>query len=405
MNTFGRTSPRRARAAACATCLLLCALTSYGSTLTQTRTHARRQKPSAQSVAPGAPVSLGELLKSLGARGPKSARLVKDLEARGVSFETTPETEAQLVKAGARPEVIAAARSNYRPAAPQKDSASAAPAPAIVTLPLPVTLDPTDNTLSVPRPMPTPEDMSRGGGMAVGPGMGMGSGTPSGAGSGVGVGNGTGYAAGRGYNTGGGDSGGAGGETGYSRVFKPAEVSRKAVITVKPAPGFTEEARKNNVEGTVRLRAILSASGSVQGISVVKGLPDGLTEKAIAAAKQIRFTPAQKDGRTVSQYVTLEYNFNFYYDEGDVTKRAVILEMPAPEYTAEARGNRVSGKVVLKVFLLKGGGVSIASVEQSLPDGLTLKAMEAARRIKFTPAEKDGRAVTQLTTIEYVFKP
>jgi hypothetical protein len=50
----------------------------------------------------------------------------------------------------------------------------------------------------------------------------------------------------------------------------------------------------------------------VQGISVVKGLPDGLTERAISAAKQIRFTPAEKDGRTVSQYVTLEYNFNIY---------------------------------------------------------------------------------------------
>jgi hypothetical protein len=50
----------------------------------------------------------------------------------------------------------------------------------------------------------------------------------------------------------------------------------------------------------------------VQGISVVKGLPDGLTERAISAAKQIRFTPAEKDGRNVSQYVTLEYNFNIY---------------------------------------------------------------------------------------------
>jgi TonB family protein len=98
----------------------------------------------------------------------------------------------------------------------------------------------------------------------------------------------------------------------YSRVFTSREVTRKAIITAKPEPGFTEEARKNNVTGTVRLRAVLSASGSVQGISVVKGLPDGLTERAIAAAKQIRFTPAEKDGRAVSQYVTLEYNFNIY---------------------------------------------------------------------------------------------
>ena len=32
----------------------------------------------------------------------------------------------------------------------------------------------------------------------------------------------------------------------------------------------------------------------------------------VAAAAQIRFEPAQKDGRAVSQYVVLEYNFNIY---------------------------------------------------------------------------------------------
>jgi TonB family protein len=96
------------------------------------------------------------------------------------------------------------------------------------------------------------------------------------------------------------------------KIYSPSDTMTRAVITAKPEPGFTEEARKNNVTGVVRLRAILSSGGSVQGISVVKGLPDGLTERAISAAKQIRFTPAQKDGRTVSQYVTLEYNFNIY---------------------------------------------------------------------------------------------
>jgi TonB family protein len=151
-----------------------------------------------------------------------------------------------------------------------------------------------------------------------GPGSGGGMGT--GSGGGMGSGDGTGLGPGRGYNTGGGDAheggggkgGGGGGDVDYSRPFRQTEVTRKAVITFKPEPGFTEEARKNNVTGAVRLRAILSAGGGVTGISVVKGLPDGLTEKAIAAARQIRFTPAEKDGHAVSQYIVLEYNFNIY---------------------------------------------------------------------------------------------
>jgi hypothetical protein len=37
-----------------------------------------------------------------------------------------------------------------------------------------------------------------------------------------------------------------------------------------------------------------------------------LTEKAISAARMIKFMPAMKDGRAVSQYIQIEYNFNLY---------------------------------------------------------------------------------------------
>jgi TonB family protein len=150
-----------------------------------------------------------------------------------------------------------------------------------------------------------------------GPGTGNGIGT--GTGGGVGSGEGGGVGPGRGGNTGGGDRhdggggpGGGGGGTDYSRTFNPREVTRKANITSKPEPLYTEEARKNQVTGTVRLRLILGASGSVSGITPLTRLPDGLTEKAIEAARRIAFTPAEKDGRKVSQYVTIEYNFNIY---------------------------------------------------------------------------------------------
>lgn len=152
---------------------------------------------------------------------------------------------------------------------------------------------------------------------SAGPGEGAGIGT--GNGTGVGSGDGAGVGPGRGFNTGGGDPniggggpGGGGGGTDYNRTFAAKDVTRKAQLLNKPEPGFTEEARKNNVTGTVKLRLVLGAGGSVSNISVVKGLPDGLTERAIAAARRIQFVPAQKDGRNVSQWVTIEYNFNIY---------------------------------------------------------------------------------------------
>jgi TonB family protein len=194
------------------------------------------------------------------------------------------------------------------------------PAIAQPHLPTPVTMQ-VDSALIKPDPRNVAYGLPNATSDTPSSGPGHGGGMGDGTGGGMGTGDGTGLGPGRGGNTGGGDrhdggggpgGGGGGGGVDYNHPFKTAEVTRKAVITSKPEPGFTEEARKNNVTGVVRLRAILSAGGSVQGISVVKGLPDGLTERAISAAKQIRFTPAEKDGRTVSQYVTLEYNFNIY---------------------------------------------------------------------------------------------
>ena len=98
----------------------------------------------------------------------------------------------------------------------------------------------------------------------------------------------------------------------YSRTFTIKEVTKRAVITLKPEPQFPEEARKNGVTGEVMLHIVLGSNGSVTNIVPVKRLPDGLTESAIAAAKQIQFIPAEKDGRRVSQFVTVAYNFNIY---------------------------------------------------------------------------------------------
>ena len=109
-----------------------------------------------------------------------------------------------------------------------------------------------------------------------------------------------------------GGGGGGGAAVDYSRPFRHNEVTKKAIITEKPEPDFTKQARKFWVTGVVRLRAILAADGQIKNIAVVKPLPHGLTEKAIAAARGIRFSPAQKDGRAVAQYVVLEYNFNIY---------------------------------------------------------------------------------------------
>ena len=94
-----------------------------------------------------------------------------------------------------------------------------------------------------------------------------------------------------------------------SRIYSGKEVTQKARILEKPDPHYTPLALKKEIEGIVVLRAVFAFDGQVTHVQVVKGLPYGLTEEAIAAAKGIRFIPALKDGHPVSMYFEIEYNF------------------------------------------------------------------------------------------------
>jgi len=148
-----------------------------------------------------------------------------------------------------------------------------------------------------------------------GPGEGEGIGTNRGLG--IGSGDGPGVGPGSHGNTGGGfgQNGccGYGGDAAGGRgIMRTSEVDQRARLLAKPEPQYTEEARRNQISGTVMLRAVFASSGEVIQIRALNTLPFGLTERAIAAAHQIRFVPAMKSGHPVSVYMQLEYNFNLY---------------------------------------------------------------------------------------------
>jgi hypothetical protein len=122
-------------------------------------------------------------------------------------------------------------------------------------------------------------------------------------------------------------------------------------ISYVPDLDFTDAARRTNgFSGLLDLRAVLDADGKVSEVKptdilpygaaddsvaygvtadtsvetrrighptpayidgkFVETLPYGMTEAAIESAKQIRFTPAMKDGKPISSLVTIEYEFN-----------------------------------------------------------------------------------------------
>jgi tetratricopeptide (TPR) repeat protein len=79
-----------------------------------------------------------------------------------------------------------------------------------------------------------------------------------------------------------------------------------------PKANYTDSARQSQVQGTINLAVFFSKDGNTKKILALNQLSRGLTEQAIAAAKQIRFTPQMKDGKPVSVVKMVQYSFTLY---------------------------------------------------------------------------------------------
>lgn len=84
-------------------------------------------------------------------------------------------------------------------------------------------------------------------------------------------------------------------------------------ILYKPKAAYPKsESGTICVTGTVVLAVRFLDSGKIGTVYVISGLPYGLTESAVEAAKNIKFKPAQKNGKTVTTLKAVTYSFTIY---------------------------------------------------------------------------------------------
>ncbi len=96
------------------------------------------------------------------------------------------------------------------------------------------------------------------------------------------------------------------------KYVPPGGADTQPELSYEFKPPFPEEARKNDIEGTVVLKITVDETGAVTAVSVLKGLGFGLDEASIAAIKKFKFKPATKDGEAVG--TSLTYNFTWFLD-------------------------------------------------------------------------------------------
>lgn len=159
------------------------------------------------------------------------------------------------------------------------------PAPAVQA---PVKSIPADPVEAAGLPEAPPRAPSRGTGDRGGVGSGSGQGVGAGTGGGLGEG------------TGGGTGGG---------VYQPGAGIDPPTLVKEVRPVYTDEARRQRIEGDVILEIVVRSDGSVGSIRVRRSLGGGLDQRAIDAVRQWRFNPAKRHGTPVDVAVEVAVEF------------------------------------------------------------------------------------------------
>src|SRR6185503_6558523 len=123
------------------------------------------------------------------------------------------------------------------------------------------------------------------------------------------------------------------------------------------------------------------------------------TPKVVAPPVQEPSPPASEDSaeKARSNGSNDEECASPFYSPAGVTQMASLHEQVEVAYTADAIQNKVEGKIVLQFVICSNGHVSDIRVDESLPFGLTERAIEAIKKVRFQPALLNTQPVSVIT--------
>ncbi len=194
----------------------------------------------------------------------------------------------------------------------------------------------------------------------------------------------------------------------YESRIEPPDSAEPPKILALPKFQYPESARKNGVEGKMKVSLTLAKNGTVQDVAVEQGLPHGVTEAITTELKQLRFQPARKNGEPVDAKMFFNFVVTSIYSERDRNvAKPKILEKPEAVYPENQKAQALRGKAYVSVLLAADGSLEILGVRSALPKDFAQAAVDAAKKIKFQPAvhKSTNQKVSQRITVEYNFKP
>jgi TonB family protein len=149
---------------------------------------------------------------------------------------------------------------------------------------------------------------------------------------------------------------------------------------------YPAEALKKGIEGSVSMELIISDSGRVDSVKVLRGLDPALDSAAVKAARQFSFTPAMAQGMPVP--VALEYEYKFFITD-EVSKLEVFINLAG---ILREKGTRQP---------IKDGMVVLAFPDTAADTSLTIPWNKYIAKIGAFPGQyrEEGRLVTMTDSL------
>jgi TonB family protein len=187
---------------------------------------------------------------------------------------------------------------------------------------------------------------------------------------------------------------------GVTRIYaQNSKIYIFAFLSSKPDTGVPEVGT-SSAGATYMLKPIDRAANTSNATHFFKSFKvNSGSDVPVASDADSLTSGSQKEGGGGGQDV----NSNQIFTGRDVTQKARVVSKPEPQYTESARKYGVTGTVVLRAVFSSDGQITGIAILRKLPHGLTDQALNAARQIKFLPAQKDGQPVSMAIQLEYNF--
>ena len=174
-------------------------------------------------------------------------------------------------------------------------------------------------------------------------------------------------------------------ETGLFERTNGARTSQAAAAVTTGGFGSAAASPRGAANGP----GAVTTGGFSSGAPAPRGAANGFGEVQTAGFDQRASAPAQPSVAALTK---------------PIDRPVEIVFKPTPEYTDEARSARIEGTVSLELEFTAAGDVRVLRVVRGLGHGLDEAAQRAALRIRFKPAQSDGRPVDSRATVHITFR-